>query len=839
MPVTKTPTVKKKTPVTKGRVTIHPKPSPPKKRMPPKPEKPVKVKSEAHVPYANKQEQYAAKKDNASRSSKHKLVLGRDIAPLPYQRINWERRLKCKESLKLFAETYMPRVFYYGWSQDQLECLERAEKVCGPEGGMFSLSMPRGGGKTAICRAAVIWAIAYGLKKFIFLVGATEPKSTQSLDFIKTNWFGSTLLRNDFPEISYPIFKTEGRWQGAGGQLFRGQPTFLQWGATEVRMACLQLPPNVVEEYQKYDPDSVIFHPGAGEDTFGADTEYLRDREMDYVPQKSSEGIWLGRNAGIILRTSGIDGSIRGDALVNPITLEQPRPDLVILDDVQKDAKADSPLLCEKLIRLIDGAVAGLAGPGEHINVLMPCTVIREGDVADTFLDPMKKPEWMGKRCAMVTSWPLGLNDEEITNESEEGRAWNMYAELYRESYHKHKDFHLATDYYRDNREMMDRGFNCSWPDRYHKGTELSPQQHAMNLRIKLGPMFAPEYQNRGRKLHEEGEIMITADQLAEKTIEIHKGFIPVDTQYITCLIDVQTEILWYAVLAVNENFDGVFTEYGTWPDTGIRYFTKSQTRSWAMLTTEFYKTYPDQKNKVTKNSSGHHRAPLDAKLYHALQKCTEMLLAKEYHRVDAPGTPMKINKIGIDTRWGEASEVIKRFIKESRHQQLIPYYGASMPPTHRQYEEYTPTKGWLFENQRHTNVKDPMWCVKPHVSDGMFYMVADVDRAKDFLFKRLSTPPGGSGSISLFQADSLTHELFAKHICNSEYPEPVTARGMTKNKWTEREGIIFDNDYLDCAAGCMSLASLCGASVKTTDVSNAPVRRKLSQIHKSKRGKS
>src|SRR5689334_5087496 len=45
--------------------------------------------------------------------------LTRDIG-LFEVKIDWERRLRCKSSLKTFCEVYLAPVFYHGWSSDQL-----------------------------------------------------------------------------------------------------------------------------------------------------------------------------------------------------------------------------------------------------------------------------------------------------------------------------------------------------------------------------------------------------------------------------------------------------------------------------------------------------------------------------------------------------------------------------------------------------------------------------------------------------------------------------------------------------------------------------------------------
>jgi hypothetical protein len=58
----------------------------------------------------------------------------------------------------------------------------------------------------------------------------------------------------------------------------------------------------------------------------------------------------------------------------------------------------------------------------------------------------------------------------------------------------------------------------------------------------------------------------------------------------------------------------------------------------------------------------------------------------------------------------------------------------------------------------------------------------------------------------------------------------------MIKNQWTVREGVAFDNDFLDCSAGCMALASMAGASLKTSDFEQPIITRRLSDLANRKR---
>ena len=147
-------------------------------------------------------------------------------------------------------------------------------------------------------------------------------------------------------------------------------------------------------------------------------------------------------------------------------------PSLVVLDDPQTDESARSLTQCATREAVLAGAVLGLGGPGKKISGIMPCTVIRPGDMADNILDRDKHPEWNGERTKMVYAFPT---DEKL---------WQRYAEMRAESMRQGHGGDEATEFYRANREAMDEGAVVAWPERFNHD-ELSAVQHAMNLRLR------------------------------------------------------------------------------------------------------------------------------------------------------------------------------------------------------------------------------------------------------------------------------------------------------------------------------------------------------------------
>jgi hypothetical protein len=158
------------------------------------------------------------------------------------------------------------------------------------------------------------------------------------------------------------------------------------------------------------------------------------------------------RCSGSIVRVSGITGNIR-EALHTRANGTQVRPTLLVCDDPQTDQSARSILQTAERLGVVNGAISGLAGPGERTAIIIPCTVIQHGDLADQLLDRQKNPSWHGERTKLVYSFPTAT------------KLWAEYARIRDESLRADGDGHEATEFYAARREQMDAGAEVAWPD--------------------------------------------------------------------------------------------------------------------------------------------------------------------------------------------------------------------------------------------------------------------------------------------------------------------------------------------------------------------------------------
>jgi hypothetical protein len=107
-------------------------------------------------------------------------------------------------------------------------------------GGLFAMAMPRGSGKTTICECACIWAVLYGHRDFVCLIGSDEGHAADMLDSIKMELDGNELLLADFPEVVFPIQSLDGIANRCSGQLYKGERTHIGWTAKEVVLPTIQ-----------------------------------------------------------------------------------------------------------------------------------------------------------------------------------------------------------------------------------------------------------------------------------------------------------------------------------------------------------------------------------------------------------------------------------------------------------------------------------------------------------------------------------------------------------------------------------------------------------------------
>lgn len=654
---------------------------------------------------------------------------GRDIGPIP-EIANPGRREACRFDLRLFLETYQAPVFKWPWSEHHLTVIDRLQTAV-LSGARSSVAMPRGGGKSSVCRGTIAWAIAYAHRRYPYLIGATSGKAQEGLDAIKTFIRFNDLFAADFPEIALPIRLLGGINNRAAGQLCGGEPTLIEWSGDRVVLPTVPPPGNL-------------------------------DHDGEFAP-----------TSGIVIGASGLTGEgIRGSSHTLK-TGEVIRPDLVLADDPSSDESAMSPSQNNKRERLMNGAVLGMAGPGQSISCVMPCTVVYEDDLADRTLDRKRNPLWRGERFALLESMPKDM------------AAWERYGEVYQKCMSADEpDVTPANKHYLNNRATLDHGAAATWEHR-KLAEEISAIQHAMNIYFSVGPeAFYAEYQNDPALARPAGTTQTTAESVVDRVNRLPRGVVPNEADYLTAFVDVHDNVLYYAVVAWRADFTGWVIDYGTYPEQDRAHFRLADAR----ITLASVDSAADDE-----------AAGVEGQVARGLMTLTNDLCGREWVREN--GTTATIRRCLIDS--GYLSGVVHQVCRRSPHRAVLhPAKGKAITAKLTQFEDYKKRDG----EQLGAN-----WLVRSSNKHGTRYVVHDPNFWKSHVNQRLRVKPGDPGALTLFGDKPERHRLLADHLV-AERGTLVSANGNDVVEWSvvgNRE-----NHLLDCVVGCAVAASMEGAAV-------------------------
>jgi hypothetical protein len=694
----------------------------------PKPERKKQVRSA---------EQEAKRREAANNAGREKAASVKEVGPIP-PIVNPKRRATGGDDLEFFLSTYFPQSFKLEFSDDHRKVIRKIETSVN-DGGLFALAMPRGSGKTTITIRAVLWALLYGKRRFAALIGASSDAANELLAELKIELETNDLLLEDFPEVCHPIRALEGEAKRAPGQMVGGVRTRIGYKGKQLIFP------------------TVINSPSSG----------------------------------AIVRVAGLLGRIRGMKYTTADG-ESLRPDFLMIDDPQTDASARSENQCAMRERVLSGAILGLAGPGKRIAGVMPCTVIRKGDMADRILNRIIHPRWNGERCRLIYQWP--------TNQE----LWDTYAELRISDLRQGKDkLPQATEHYKQNFEAMNAGAMPGWPARYEPH-ELSAIQHAWNLKLSNPDTFDAEYQNDPKESLSNIATAraATAEAICQRASGYDCGEIPKSAQHLVCGVDVQGNVFFYVVLAVGQGFSSWVVDYGTWPDQQKSYFSLNEI---------------DQTIQTVTGVGS-----LEGSLLAGLRRLETHLVTRSYRRDD--GAPMPIERIVIDANWGPSTQTIYSFIRQSEQRTLwLPWHGKGIGAKQSPMSSWPRKPGEIVGDHwkiTATQVKNQ----EPR------HIIADTNYWKTFVHARLQQPDGEQGALMLYKASPMKHRMIADHIA-SEQPIETSGRGRELVEWQLLVGR--DNHLFDSLCMAMVAGSTMGVKLREHEQLTTPSgsRKSLAQL--------
>ncbi len=665
---------------------------------------------------------------NMATQSRKKSAGVRDIGPIPaISDKNWNRRLACLADPELFLRTYygFHPFFPLPFSESHGRVITKGEDAI-QSGGNFVYACWRGFGKTTIVRGMLIRAVLSGLRRFGLFVGAAAPHAQSSLRTIKAMLERSPLLLEDFPEIIYPIAKLEGQSKRQIGQACLGVPTNIHWGSDFVQLPTCPEQPSIRPEQ------------GAG---YGA----------------------MVSAAGIL--SSGITG----------LNMFGVRPDLLCLDDPQTRQSAKSVMQCALREEIVGAMITGLAAPGTRLGVFIPCTVMRQGDLADRLLDHAKHPEFAIERCKLMPSMPKRMD------------LWDKYRNIrndfdpYSGPEDKSRASRKATEFYGEHRADMDSGAEAAWPEKFNDD-EISAIQNAMNSFLDNKFSFMAEMQSEPMPVDLGNVEELPRSEIEKRLNGEDRGRVPHGATKLTAFLDVQgIGVLFYTVIAWKDDFTGWLIDYGTFPDQGRHYFTK------ATLSQTFEQG--------------------DQALHSAIKNAATTLLGKHY--TNAGGVPMMLDLLLIDS--GHQAEIVYQVCRQLK----LAGYGNRILPSKGEGNTASDKYGFCEGGRATGEEMGFEWRLPmPKETRGIKLLRYNTNGWKSFVMDRIGVKDGGPSSLTFYGSPPASgerhpHGLLIDHIM-AEFRDRKTSErtGRTVDEWGARTGQ--DNDFWDCLVGASVAASVC-----------------------------
>jgi hypothetical protein len=631
----------------------------------------------------------------AKRLDEQTLKPRRSKADLELDRLNMARWERGKESLRAFCTEYMPQVFCWEFGPAHLAAIDKAEKAV-LQGGLFALAMPRGSGKTCICEAAALWAVLYGYRKYAMLIAATNPKAEMVLDDLKQFLRRPGPLHEDFPEVE----------------------AFATLDNIGFRCRALQL------EDKK--PSGAVW----------------RTKRVVFP------AIWDAPNCAAVIEGVGLTGDIRGRKHTRPDG-SVCRPDLVVIDDPQTLESASSPMQTEDRESIVRKDILGLAGPGQKLAAMMPCTVIRRGDLADRLLDRTRNPDWQGERTAMLISWPRNMKD------------WEEYNEIRIEGVRTGDNGAAANKHYTKHRKKLDAGAEVSWEARKDK-TDISALQTAMNLYFKLGKdAFMSEYQNEPL----DNDVSLTAltpEIVCSRVNGLRPGEVRKEAKIVTAFADINRVGFHWAVCAFRHDFTGDVIQYGRWPGNEPLWKENEEDEAQA--------------------------------LFRRLTQFVPWLTRQVQLTQD--GQLRKLDWFCIDC--GYLTGTVIRALAELNRQCPVPV---------------RPSRGYSSKHYRPPNKDRQIavgenWDLRT-LQDAPT-MAHNADVWKRNMMSAFMLPVGSPGGLSLFGNDPAMHKPFSEHVCANQLKRYIAGDDGRYDIYDWQQ--TGSDDWGDAIVGCMVGAARLGA---------------------------
>jgi hypothetical protein len=605
---------------------------------------------------------------------------------------------------------YFRPAFYRPFSEPHREIIKSALRAV-DSGGQFAVAAPRGIGKSTLLWGVSLYCVLTGRVLFPGYLPWSAKDRKGGLRFWKNALCFNAVLAADYGEYCKPFVESRGSSQ---------KLMSLMWGDTKTTCGA---------KLQVFE-GTIVFPDGRG--VIGGSTLKGNPRGLNH---------------------SAEDGRVL-------------RPDMLLIDDPQDRKTANSELMCADTIQKINADLAFMGEAGKKLPMLMACTIVRSGDVADYYIN---QAGWDSLRIGLVKEWPEGWDDAG----SECYDACRSFGDIVGSQSHKRDGGKDARKFYKANKSVMTKGMVMVDDTIYDKARKQPDAKYAaLEVYYTHGAeAFMAEYQNeplrQGVTVYE-----LSPDVITSRQADRAAYMVPDWAVYVIVGTDINDYGLHSVATAFGNDQSAAVVWYRRFDNGGRPICTKNMPE--AEKHTRFY----------------------EALVAHG-KEIAELPLQFKGKRIP-PGLWV------IDRPY--PAPVVHRYAKEHGRTvgvNVLPAWGSDFT----KYRPYGKNVIGLAREQCHLTE----W----NLGRGMVW---NVDYWREIAQRSWLGSVGAPGACSLFKG---RHNEFAEHICRFRLIEKIEGKSGMFWKWTTAPGW---HDY--GAAFYMTYAGAAFSGVGTSGGAKAPPRK-------------
>lgn len=211
--------------------------------------------------------------------------------------------------------------------------------------------------------------------------------------------------------------------------------------------------------------------------------------------------------------------------------------------------------------------------------------------------------------------------------------------------------------------------------------------------------------------------------------------------------------------------------------------------------------------------------------IYSGLVELIGRIWGAEWSTVD--GGTVRVSHGMVDAGWGDSKKTVYKACRDSAHAASVsPSFGRGIKAGNMPMDEWPKKPG---EQMGHC------WRRRVTQGEGVRHVLYDVNTWKTLVNRKLATPLGNDGCLSLYKASPTHHRQLADHIKAEPY---VRTSGQGRELIEFKPPVAGrDNHWFDCLVGSAVAASIAGVSAMGHEpVKKAKRKRiRLSEIQKQK----